>query len=161
MFPFVEGSLVKAICSKFSKLILLNEYLAAVHVIEMVTVASFHSSAASIIPSPWQTRDSRYKPIYEGYGWHSRLMAWYWLWGYCTARMKLPLMARGYLLLPALHWKAGLPRWPESPFQCHCSDLARRKSQNPSGSRDSASVTFISCSRPDRLSSVSPEVHRG
>ena len=43
MFPFVEGSLVKAICSKFSKLILLNEYLAAVHVIEMVTVASFHS----------------------------------------------------------------------------------------------------------------------
>lgn len=56
MFLFVEGSLVKAICSKFSKLILLNEYLAAVHVIEMVTVASFHSKTASIIPSLWQTR---------------------------------------------------------------------------------------------------------
>jgi len=43
MFPFVESSLVKAICSKFFNLILLNEYLAAVHVIEMVTVASLHS----------------------------------------------------------------------------------------------------------------------
>ena len=68
MFPFVEGSLVKAICSKFSKLILLNEYLAAVHVIETVTVASSHSHATSIIPSPWQTRVSHYRPIYEGYG---------------------------------------------------------------------------------------------
>lgn len=54
MFPFVESSLVKAICSKFSKLILLNEYLAAAHVIEMVTAASFHSYAASIIPTACQ-----------------------------------------------------------------------------------------------------------
>lgn len=51
MFPFVESSLVKAICSKFSKLILLNEYLAAVHVIEMVTAPSFHSHVASSIPT--------------------------------------------------------------------------------------------------------------
>lgn len=51
MFPFVESSLVKAICSKFSKLIRLNEYLAAVLAIEMVTVASFDSYVASIMPT--------------------------------------------------------------------------------------------------------------
>lgn len=42
MFPFVEGSLVKAICSKFSKLIQLNECLAAVPVIETVTHRRLH-----------------------------------------------------------------------------------------------------------------------